>query len=108
MMRAPSSCPRKRASKACAAEPAPGPPRARARRSRQRDRGSTFGNLRNEVLATAVAFAVMAGSAAAQTRVVDEIKFGVLAHDIALFDEHVENGADINFEALFTSPDSSA
>lgn len=57
------------------------------------------------MLATAVVFAALAGSAAAQTRVVDEIKFGVLAHDIALFDEHVENGADINFEALFTSPD---
>jgi len=57
------------------------------------------------VLATAVVFAALAGSAAAQARVVDEIKFGVLAHDIALFDEHVENGADINLEALFTSPD---
>jgi lipid A 3-O-deacylase len=50
-------------------------------------------------------FAALAGPAAAQTRVIDEIKFGVLAHDIALFDEHVENGADLNFEALFTSPD---
>ena len=57
------------------------------------------------MLATAVVFAALAGSAAAQTPVVDEIKFGVLAHDIALFDEHVENGADINLEALFTSPD---
>ena len=52
-----------------------------------------------------VVFTALAGSAAAQTRVVDEIKFGVLAHDVALFDEHVEAGADINLEALFTSPD---
>jgi len=57
------------------------------------------------LVATAVVFAALAGSAVAQTQVVDEIKFGVLAHDVALFDEHVEGGADINFEALFTSPD---
>jgi lipid A 3-O-deacylase len=57
------------------------------------------------VLAAAVVFAALAGSAAAQTQVVDEVKFGVLAHDVALFDEHVESGADINLEALFTSPD---
>jgi lipid A 3-O-deacylase len=57
------------------------------------------------VLAVAVVFAALAGSAAAQTQVLDEVKFGVLAHDVALFDEHVENGADINFEALLTSPD---
>ena len=53
--------------------------------------------------------AIVAGaaphSAAAQARIVDEFKFGVLAHDIGLFDRHVESGADINFEMLFTSPD---
>jgi lipid A 3-O-deacylase len=43
--------------------------------------------------------------AAAQTQIVDEFKFGVLAHDIGLFDHHVESGADINFEMLFTPPD---
>jgi lipid A 3-O-deacylase len=87
-------------------EPAPEPPLALGRRyRRQCDRGSTFANLRNEVLAAAVVFAALAGSAAAQTQVLDEVKFGVLAHDVALFDEHVENGADINFEALLTSPD---
>jgi lipid A 3-O-deacylase len=57
------------------------------------------------IVVPALLFASQAGSAAAQTRVVDEITFGVLAHDIGLFDEHVESGADINFEALFTSPD---
>ena len=43
--------------------------------------------------------------AVAQTQLVDEFKFGVLAHDIAVFDSHVETGADVNFEMLFTPPD---
>ena len=43
--------------------------------------------------------------AVAQTQMVDEFKFGVLAHDIAVFDSHVETGADVNFEMLFTPPD---
>jgi lipid A 3-O-deacylase len=29
----------------------------------------------------------------------------MLAHDVGLFDRHVEAGADLNFETLFTSPD---
>ena len=44
-------------------------------------------------------------AAAAQNYIVDEFKFGVLAHDVGLFDRHVESGADINFEMLFTPPD---
>ena len=43
--------------------------------------------------------------AAAQTGLVDEFKFGVLAHDARLFGTHVESGADINFEMLFTPPE---
>jgi lipid A 3-O-deacylase len=43
--------------------------------------------------------------AAAQTQIVDEFKFGVLAHDVGLFDHHVETGADVNFEMLFTPPE---
>jgi lipid A 3-O-deacylase len=43
--------------------------------------------------------------AAAQTQIVDEFKFGVLAHDVGLFDKHLETGADVNFEMLFTPPD---
>jgi len=43
--------------------------------------------------------------ATAQTGIVDELKIGVLAHDVALFDKHIENGADLNFEMLFTPPD---
>jgi lipid A 3-O-deacylase len=34
-----------------------------------------------------------------------EIRAGILAHDQGIFSSHKESGADINFEALFTSPD---
>jgi lipid A 3-O-deacylase len=44
------------------------------------------------------------GQASAQTRIVDEVKAGVMAHDITLGGKHVENGADINGEVLFVSP----
>lgn len=57
------------------------------------------------IVATAFLFAVLAGPAAAQQRILDEFKIGLLAHDVALLDDHVENGADLNFEMLFTSPD---
>jgi lipid A 3-O-deacylase len=43
--------------------------------------------------------------ATAQTQIVDEFKFGALAHDIAVFGSPVEAGADVNFEMLFTPPD---
>ena len=42
--------------------------------------------------------------ASAQVRIVDEFKFGVLAHDVGLAGKHVESGADLNFEMLFTPP----
>src|ERR1700738_1662762 len=60
--------------------------------------------LRSAVVAATLA-AVVPTSATAQTQVVDEFKFGVLAHDIGLFDKHVESGSDINFEMLFTPPE---
>jgi lipid A 3-O-deacylase len=60
--------------------------------------------LRSAVVAATLAAAVPT-SATAQTQVVDEFKFGVLAHDIGLFDKHVESGSDINFEMLFTPPE---
>ncbi|HEX3882810.1 MAG TPA: acyloxyacyl hydrolase [Stellaceae bacterium] len=44
------------------------------------------------------------GSASAQVPLIDEFKIGGLAHDVTLFGRHVENGADINVEALFRSP----
>ena len=49
--------------------------------------------------------AVLATPAAAQTSIVDQFKVGVLAHDVGLFDRHIEAGADVNFEMLFVSPD---
>jgi lipid A 3-O-deacylase len=44
-------------------------------------------------------------SAAAQTKFVDEVKVGVLAHDVGFLTHHVEGGADVNLEMLFTSPE---
>jgi lipid A 3-O-deacylase len=60
--------------------------------------------LRSAVAAAAIAATVPA-TATAQTKIVDEFKFGTLAHDIGLFDKNVESGADLNFEMLFTPPD---
>jgi lipid A 3-O-deacylase len=37
-------------------------------------------------------------------RIVDEVKIGVLVHDIGFLGHHVEGGEDINAEILFTSP----
>ena len=53
--------------------------------------------------ATVMALAGMAGAARAEGPV-DELKFGVLAHDIGIGGHHKEPGADINGEVLFTSP----
>lgn len=38
-------------------------------------------------------------------RIVDEVKAGVLAHDINLLTAHRERGADVNLEMLFAPPD---
>jgi len=44
--------------------------------------------------------------AAAQLPVpIDELKIGILAHDVGFLDHHVESGADVNFEMLFTPPE---
>ncbi len=43
--------------------------------------------------------------AAAQPRIFDELKVGVLAHDVGIFGHHKESGGDVNLELLFTSPD---
>jgi hypothetical protein len=53
----------------------------------------------------ALLLALSAAPAAAQGPLVDEVKLGVLAHDVAFFGDHVENGADINYELLFTPPE---
>jgi len=38
-------------------------------------------------------------------QIVDEVKAGVLAHDIGFLTHHVEHGVDVNLEMLFTPPD---
>src|ERR1700758_124681 len=62
------------------------------------------GMLRSVAVA-AMLVAALPATAPAQIQVVDELKFGVLAHDVGLFDKHVESGADVNLELLFTAPD---
>lgn len=49
--------------------------------------------------------ALFPAPAAAQVKLVDEIKIGALAHDIGFLTKHVEGGADISIEMLFTPPD---
>ncbi len=44
-------------------------------------------------------------AAKAQTILVDEVKIGALAHDVGFLTHHVESGADVNLEFLFTPPD---
>lgn len=46
----------------------------------------------------------MLGTGAARAGIIDEVKTGVLAHDVGIFGSHVEGGADIVGEVLFTSP----
>lgn len=56
----------------------------------------------------ALSFAALFGlvtPAAAQPRIIDEMKFGVLDHDIGIFGHHKETGGDVNLELLFASPD---
>src|SRR6516165_12110559 len=55
--------------------------------------------------AVALLLAALPVPAVAQTQIFDEFKIGVLAHDVGFLDKHVESGADINFEMLFTPPD---
>jgi lipid A 3-O-deacylase len=61
--------------------------------------------MRGSLIGAAILVAAVPAAAPAQTQVVDEFKFGVLAHDVGLFDKHVESGSDINFEMLFTPPE---
>jgi lipid A 3-O-deacylase len=56
------------------------------------------------VLAAAL-LALVPGAAAAQVKLIDEVKIGGLAHDVGFLGHHVESGADVNIEMLFTPPD---
>jgi lipid A 3-O-deacylase len=55
------------------------------------------------VLGTALAMA--AATASAETKLVDEVRLGVLRHDAGIFGDHKEPGVDFNGELLFVSPD---
>jgi lipid A 3-O-deacylase len=52
-----------------------------------------------------VCLALLPAAAPAQTRVIDEFKIGGMAHDVTFGGRHLEGGADVNIELLFTPPD---
>ena len=56
-------------------------------------------------LGVAALLALAPVRAVAQIKLVDEVKIGALAHDVGFLTHHVENGADVNLEILFVSPD---
>jgi lipid A 3-O-deacylase len=56
-------------------------------------------------LLSATLLTLLPTGALAQTKLVDEVKIGGLAHDVGFLTHHVESGADVNLEVLFTSPD---
>ena len=45
------------------------------------------------------------GPMVVQMPLINEVKTGVLAHDVGFLGDHIERGADINLEILFNSPD---
>jgi lipid A 3-O-deacylase len=49
--------------------------------------------------------ALLSAPAAAQTKLIDELKVGGLAHDVTFGGRHLESGADVNLEVLFTPPE---
>ena len=49
--------------------------------------------------------ALASAPAAAQVKLVDEVKIGGFAHDVGFLTHHVETGADVSLEMLFTPPD---
>ncbi len=55
-------------------------------------------------LGVAALLALLPAPAAAQANIVDELKLGVLDHDVGFLTHHVESGEDINLEVLFTPP----
>lgn len=55
--------------------------------------------------AALLALAVTASPAAADGGLIDEVKLGVLAHDVGFLGDAVEGGADLMGEVLFKSPE---
>ncbi len=52
----------------------------------------------------ALLVALSAAPAAAQGPLVDEMKIGVVAHDIGILGDSIESGPDVNLEVLFSPP----
>ena len=68
--------------------------------------GPHFGAVRHFGLVLLSAIAMASAPAFGQSNgIVDEVKVGVLDHDVGIFGTNVEKGAQINGEVLFTSPD---
>src|SRR5438477_10314219 len=74
----------------------------RIRRSRNPHRSLTWLVLRSLSIAWRVTAPL---PAAAQLNIVDEVKAGILAHDVGFLGHHLEKGPDVNLEMLFTPPD---
>src|SRR5438477_5051664 len=74
----------------------------RIRRSRNPHRSLTWLALRSLSIAWLVTAPL---PASAQLKIVDEVKAGVLAHDVGFLGHHLEKGPDVNLEMLFTPPD---
>src|SRR6185369_1200705 len=74
----------------------------RIRRSRNPHRSLTRVALASLSIAWLVATPL---PAAAQLKIVDEVKTGILAHDVGFLGHHLEAGPDVNLEMLFTPPD---
>jgi lipid A 3-O-deacylase len=74
----------------------------RIRRSRNPHRSLTRLSLRSLSIAWLVTAPL---PAAAQLNIVDEVKAGILAHDVGFLGHHLEKGPDVNLEMLFTPPD---
>jgi len=69
-------------------------------------RGNVIVMLRAALSAVVLAAALLLLPAPATAqKLIDEIKVGGLAHDVTFLGKHVESGADLNLEMLFTPPD---
>ena len=60
---------------------------------------------RQLVAFVAAAVVFLPAVAGAADRFIDEVRLGILAHDVTLGGRHLETGEDVNGEILFVSPD---
>jgi lipid A 3-O-deacylase len=66
---------------------------------------SIFGRSVAPAVLLGACLALLPATVRAQTKLIDEVKIGGLAHDVTFLGRHVEGGADVNIEMLFTPPD---